>query len=161
MFDIIGKRRWFYIFSALITIPGLIFILLTPLSGGQAGLQFSIDFTGGTVWEIRFDRPDQPLPAQVREVMAEQGLDASVALTTYGDQQFVLIRTEPIGLIDAPVTASPTPGVTGSPTTTRSPGASPGVTAEPTASPTASPSPAGSPAASPTGSPAPPAPSGS
>ena len=56
MFDIIGKRRWFYIFSALIMIPGLIFILLTPLSDGQAGLKFSIDFTGGTVWEIHFAR---------------------------------------------------------------------------------------------------------
>ena len=35
MFDIIGKRRWFYLFSLLITIPGLIFILLTPLHRRQ------------------------------------------------------------------------------------------------------------------------------
>ena len=54
MFDIIGKRRWFYLISLAITIPGLIFILLTPLTGGKVGLQFSIDFTGGTVWEVHF-----------------------------------------------------------------------------------------------------------
>ena len=48
MFDIVGKRRWFFLFSALITIPGVIFILLTPLTNGQAGLKFSIDYTGGT-----------------------------------------------------------------------------------------------------------------
>ena len=30
VFDIIGKRRWFFLLSLLITIPGLIFILLSP-----------------------------------------------------------------------------------------------------------------------------------
>ena len=63
VFDIIGKRRWFFLFSALITIPGLLFILLTPLTGEKEGLQFSIDYTGGTKWEIRFEdanvTPDQ------------------------------------------------------------------------------------------------------
>ena len=54
MFDIVGKRNWFFAFSLLITIPGLIFILLTPLSNGAAGLKFSIDYTGGTEWSIRF-----------------------------------------------------------------------------------------------------------
>ncbi|MEA2675116.1 MAG: hypothetical protein QOI92_2308, partial [Chloroflexota bacterium] len=29
MFDIVGKRRWFFILSLLVTIPGLFFILLT------------------------------------------------------------------------------------------------------------------------------------
>ena len=47
MYDIIGKRRWFFLLSALVTIPGLIFILLTPLTGGKEGLQFTIDYTGG------------------------------------------------------------------------------------------------------------------
>ena len=54
MFDVIGKKRWFFAFSLLITIPGLVFILLTPITGGEAGLKFSIDYTGGTVWSIRF-----------------------------------------------------------------------------------------------------------
>jgi len=35
VFDVIGKRRWFFLFSGLLTIPGLIFILLTPLSNGS------------------------------------------------------------------------------------------------------------------------------
>ena len=33
MFDVIGKRRWFYIVSLVLTIPGLVFILLTPVHG--------------------------------------------------------------------------------------------------------------------------------
>jgi len=28
MYDIVGKKRWYFLFSALITIPGLIFVLL-------------------------------------------------------------------------------------------------------------------------------------
>ena len=55
MFDIIAKRRWFYAVSLAITIPGLFFILLTPLT--QYGLQFTIDYIGGTKWEIRFENP--------------------------------------------------------------------------------------------------------
>jgi preprotein translocase subunit SecF len=50
VFDIIGKRRWFYAISLAITIPGLVFILLTPFT--DLGLQFTIDYTGGTRWEI-------------------------------------------------------------------------------------------------------------
>ena len=51
MYDIVGKRRWYFLFSALITIPGLVFIVL-------GGLKPTVDFTGGTVWQVRFaDRP--------------------------------------------------------------------------------------------------------
>ena len=55
-----------------ITIPGLIFILLGPITGGKVGLQFAIDFTGGTVWTIRFE--DANVTAdQVKAVLDEQG----------------------------------------------------------------------------------------
>jgi preprotein translocase subunit SecF len=156
MFDLIGKRRWFYLFSALITIPGIIFILLTPLSGGKVGLQFSIDYTGGTVWEVHF-RDGTPSPAQVREVMTAQGLGGTVAITTSGDQSFVLIRTEQIGLaqFSPPPVATPSPSASpsASPAVSPSPGESaavgpspsPAASAEPSASPSASPSPSPTP----------------
>jgi len=158
MYDIVGKRRWFYVFSALITIPGLIFLLLTPLTGGQLGLQFSIDFTGGTVWEVRF-RDQTPTPAQVREVMAEQGLPGSVAITTTGDQQYVLIRTEPIGLTD--FEEVPPPGATPEATPDGTPAAeaTPGPDASPTplASPMADASPTAGASPTPVGASPPPA----
>ena len=72
-----AKRRWFYLISLAITIPGLIFILLTPFT--DAGLQFTIDYTGGTKWEIRFEDPNVT-PDQVEAVFAQQGLEA-VAVT--------------------------------------------------------------------------------
>ena len=102
MFDIIGKRRWFYAFSLLITIPGLIFILLTPFT--DAGLQFTIDYTGGTNWEIRFQDPNVT-PDQVEAVFAEEGLAATAVTTGSG---FIDIKTEPIGLVEAPA-ATPVP----------------------------------------------------
>src|SRR6476469_3815645 len=105
MFDLVGKRRWFYLFSALIMIPGIIFIALTPLTGGKEGLKFSIDFTGGTVWEVHFHN-GTPSPADVHLVMQDQGLPGTVAITTAGDKEYVLIRTEQIGLTQLP---SPSP----------------------------------------------------
>lgn len=141
MFDIIGKRRRFYLFSLAVTIPGLFFILLTPFT--DAGLQFSIDYTGGTVWEIKFEGPNVA-PDQVEAVFAQQGL-AAVAIST--GSGFIQIKTEPIGL--APVAqATPVPTLptgSGSP----NPSGSPGASASPSASPSGSPAPSASAAASP------------
>ena len=91
MFDVIGKRRWFYIFSLAITIPGLVFILLTPFT--DAGLQFTIDYTGGTKWEIRFEDASVT-PDQVEAVFAKQGLEATAVSTGSG---FIEIKTDPAG----------------------------------------------------------------
>ena len=102
MFDVIGKRRWFYLFSLLITIPGLFFILLTPT--GSGGLQFTIDYTGGTRWEIRFQDP-AVTPDQVKAVFAAQGLEASAVATGSG---FIEIKTQQIvGLEENQPSATP------------------------------------------------------
>jgi len=108
VFDVISKRRWFYLLSLIITVPGLFFILLTPVT--DAGLQFTIDYTGGTRWEIRFQDPNVT-PDQVEAVFAQQGLQA-VAVTTGGG--FIEVKTEQIaGLID--LTPTPSAGPSGSP----------------------------------------------
>lgn len=139
MFDVIGKRRWFYVFSLLLTIPGLIFILISPFS--DAGLQLTIDYTGGTRWEIRFADPNVT-PDQVEAVFAANGLEATAIRTQSG---YIEIKTEPIGLVEAEPSASPSssPSASGS-------GAASGSSA-PSVSPSASSSP--SPSASPSGSP--------
>ena len=64
MDKIIARKRWFFVFSILITIPGLLFTLATPFSGGSIGLKFSIDYTGGTIWEFRPESPADPLVVQ-------------------------------------------------------------------------------------------------
>ena len=149
MFDIIGKRRWFYLFSLLITIPGLIFILATPLSGGKVGLQFSIDFTGGTVWEIHFKDGTPTIP-QVQAIMAEQDLPGTAAITTQGDKEYVLIRTIQIGLAEFPATPSPLPSTSAPPSGSAAASGSPGASVTPTPAPsaTATASPSAQPSAS-------------
>ena len=112
MFDVVGKKRWYFLFSALITIPGLIFIALTWLSNGSAGLQFTIDYTGGTKWELRFEDPSVTA-GEVEQVFAANGLEASVIVTGDG---FFEIKTEPIGL--RPPAPSPTPVPTLAPSAT-------------------------------------------
>jgi preprotein translocase subunit SecF len=124
MYDIVGKRNWYFAFSALVTIPGLIFILL-------GGLKPSVDFTGGTVWQVRF--ADRPSATEVRAALVE--LDHPEAEVRTLDDGFLEIRTEPIGLL---------PPQTPIPSISLAPSAS--AQASPTSSP--SPTPAGSPGAS-------------
>ena len=148
MFDIIGKRRWFFLLSGLVTIPGLIFILLTPISAGAAGLQFTIDYTGGTTWQLRFENPNVTAD-QVASVFKANGLQAIVV--RQGDK-FMDIKTDPIDL--AEVAPTPTPIPTLSPSASASASGSPGASASASAA-TASASPAPSASAGASGSPAP------
>jgi preprotein translocase subunit SecF len=154
MFDVIGKRRWFYALSLLLTIPGLFFILISPVS--DAGLQLTIDYTGGTRWEIKFEDP-AVTPEQVESVFAANGLEASAIRTGSG---YIEIKTEPIGLQPVPAaTAAPSASPSGSAAPSGSAGASgsasPGASASPasSASPAASASPGASPSASPSAGP--------
>jgi len=173
VFDIIGKRNWFFALSLAVTIPGLIFILLGPITGGKAGLQFAIDFTGGTVWSIRFQDPNVTSD-QVKNVFTAQGFESSV--TRSGDG-FIEIRTKeanlaapapvptalPVASASAGTSASPDAsapaGTSASPAASASAAASPSASASPapSSSSSASPAPSGSaaPGASPSASPGP------
>jgi preprotein translocase subunit SecF len=128
MFDLVGKKRYYFILSAFFTIPGLIFILL-------GGLKPSIDFTGGTTWEVKY--ASAPAPAQVEAALAELGHpEATVQQLSDG---YLKIQTTPIDLLPP---ASPEPVPSGSilPVPSGASGApAPTPTATPTPSPTASP----------------------
>ena len=82
MLDIVTRRKWFYLFSLAITVPGLVFLLL-------GGLKPGIDFTGGTIWELRFAQPVQSMT--VREVLAAHGYDNAQVQIAEGS--VALIRT--------------------------------------------------------------------
>jgi preprotein translocase subunit SecF len=157
MYDIVGKRRWYYLFSALITIPGLFFIII-------GGLKPSIDFTGGTVWQVRF--LDDPAPEEVQAALVDLGHPEAIVESV--DSGFLEIRLAPIefpivGGIPTPsptptTTPSPTPTPSASPTPVGSPGGSPTPSPSPTPTPSPTPSPSPTPTPSPTPSPTPPPP---
>jgi preprotein translocase subunit SecF len=88
MYDIVGKKRWYFLFSGLITIPGLIFILL-------GGLRPTIDFTGGTVWQVRF--ASQPAPASVQAQLVSLGHPEATVSSI--DNGYLQIRTSPVDLL--------------------------------------------------------------
>ena len=146
MYDIVGKRNLWFAISAILTIPGLLFIVL-------GGLRPSIDFTGGTEWEVRY--ADQPSAAEMTATLAELGYPD--ALVTELSDGFLRIRTEPIDLVPAQ-TPAPSPSTSASASAVASPSASASASAEPSASPSAaaSPSASGSASASPSAEPTPP-----
>jgi preprotein translocase subunit SecF len=147
-----GRKRWFFAFSLLVTIPGLVFILLTPITGGNIGLKFSIDYTGGTLWEFKFVDPNVT-PEQAKAVFVEQGLEDTTVVRTDGG--YLLARTEPVGLRGADASAAPetSPAPSGSAGASGSPAASATTAPSSSAATSGSPAPSGSAATS--GSPAP------
>jgi preprotein translocase subunit SecF len=137
MLDIVGKRRWYFLFSAIITLPGLVFILL-------GGLKPSVDFTGGTVWQVRY--ADEPTPAEVTAALVELGHpDATVR---DADDGYLEIRTDPIGLAPPPTplpsVAPAASGASGTPAPSGG-GAAASASASPSPTPTATPGASGSP----------------
>jgi preprotein translocase subunit SecF len=124
MYDVVGKRNLWFAISALLTIPGLLFIFL-------GGLKPSIDFTGGTEWEVRHG--DEPSAAEMTATLTELGYPD--ALVTQLSDGFLRIRTEPIDLIPAG-TAAPSPSTSASTSASASAQASASASAE--ASPSAS-----------------------
>ncbi|VBB06049.1 bacterial translocase secf protein signature [Lucifera butyrica] len=67
-FDIIGKRYWWFALSALIIIPGLISIAVQ-------GFNFGIDFTGGTMLDLKFAKPVAVV--EVRDALKDYHLENS------------------------------------------------------------------------------------
>ncbi|HEX3219504.1 MAG TPA: protein translocase subunit SecF [Candidatus Limnocylindria bacterium] len=128
MLDIVGKRRWYYLLSALLTLPGLVFVAL-------GGLKPSVDFTGGTVWQVRY--ASDPQPTAVHAALVELGHPEAVVRSL--SDGFIEIRTAEIGLLPP---QTPIPSFSTAP----APSASGSVAATP--SPTPSPTPVPSPGAS-------------
>ncbi len=90
MLNIVGKRGWYFVFSALLIIPGLLSMIAPPgWASGGSGLRPGIDFTSGSVLNIAFTEPVET--AEVRAVLAEQGHPA--ALVQSVSDRAVLIRT--------------------------------------------------------------------
>ena len=82
-YDFVGKRRWFYLSSAALIAISLLSILV------RGGLNYGIDFTGGALIQVRYDKP-------VSVDLVRRGLDeiklGSAVIQQFGDVQEYLIR---------------------------------------------------------------------
>jgi len=86
MFDIVGKRRWFFVISGVVILVGIIFLAVS-------GLRLGIEFSSGSMMRVNFEQEvDQ---AQLREELTSLGYgDAIVQHTGGGD---FYIRTGELG----------------------------------------------------------------
>jgi preprotein translocase subunit SecF len=84
MWDIVGKRYLWFGLSLLIIVPGLLALLLW-------GMPVAIDFTGGSLLDIRFNSTP-PQSEQIKAIYARFGYDDAV-VQTVGDLGYQ-IRTK-------------------------------------------------------------------
>lgn len=88
-FDIASRGKIWFILSLLVILPGLFCMF-------SKGFNFGIDFTGGTIIDLKFDRP--VTVAQVREGLRPFGMDGSTIQLSGNESdvessQSVMIRT--------------------------------------------------------------------
>jgi preprotein translocase subunit SecF len=82
-YDFIGKRKWAYIVSIALTL-----ISLSSLAV-KGGLRYDIDFTGGTLIQVRFEQP--PTIAKIRASLGTIHLGESI-IQQFGDANEFIIR---------------------------------------------------------------------
>jgi len=90
LWDVMGLRKWGYMLSLLVTIPGLV-VLILNVANGHGALNWGVDFTGGNFLHLRLERPFDT--GQVREVVDRFATGQSVIQKT-GQESF--IRTRPL-----------------------------------------------------------------
>jgi preprotein translocase subunit SecF len=90
MFNIIQRRYWYFALSAFVIVPGLIAMIIS-LSRYGTIVKLGIDFTGGAIQELHFQKAVQP--ADVRQVFVNQGYGDTVVQTST-DEQTVIIRSK-------------------------------------------------------------------
>lgn len=87
MFDIVGKRYWYFVFSALIMIPG--FVALAAF-----GLPLAIDFTGGSLLQLEFNQAVDVSTAEIKAIYAAQDPELDDPLVQTSGERGLLIRSK-------------------------------------------------------------------
>jgi len=91
MINFMRRKKIYFLLSALVLVPGIFSLVLFWLKP-------SIDFTGGTLWEVRFAESvvssQEPVVEIIRETFTGQGLEIA-SIQASGEKQFI-IRTVPL-----------------------------------------------------------------
>nr|WP_254150992.1 protein translocase subunit SecF [Candidatus Chloroploca mongolica] len=104
--QLVKRRYWWFVLSLAMILPGLYFLLLHPLiTTGQPrlGLRPSIDFSGGSLWEVRFAEraPGELGSSEVGAAFAAAGFDNAQVQMSQVDLDgnlivTALVRTRPL-----------------------------------------------------------------
>jgi preprotein translocase subunit SecF len=86
-YDFIGRKKLWFTISGIVIAIGLVFLL-------TSGLNFGIDFEGGTAWQAPIERGNAST-GDVRDLMGANGLpDAEVAILKTGGNETVRVQAE-------------------------------------------------------------------
>lgn len=83
--NLMKYKLWYFVFSAVIILPGLYFLL-------TSGLKLGIDFTGGALLEYKFEK--SIAVNKLREEISSQGIEVG-QVTPSADNTYI-IRTKPV-----------------------------------------------------------------
>lgn len=95
MVDIVGKRYWYFAISLLIIVPGLIAMGIHWAETGQP-FRLAIDFTGGTLLELKFDQTPAFKTDDVVRIFGEFGFGSNEVLVQPSGNDTLIIRTREI-----------------------------------------------------------------
>ncbi len=79
--DFVAKRSWFFLFSFLVILPGVVFLIINP------GLRAGIDFRGGSTMTLAFSNP--VTQEQLRTQLAALG-EVDSTVQNFGDNTYFL-----------------------------------------------------------------------
>lgn len=87
MFNIVGKRNWYFAFSLAIILPGALSLFLW-------GLKLSIDFTGGSRVTLLYpQKVNERTVEQVHKAFAQERIEI---VTLQQSENRVIVRTKPL-----------------------------------------------------------------
>jgi len=101
MLDLVGRRRWFYLVSFLVLLPGIISLIIPP------ALKAGIEFTSGTNFSVHF--AEDVGSAELRDTLADLGHPEARVQST-GQNEFVVRTKELSGAAAAPEMGPARPG---------------------------------------------------
>ena len=81
-YDFLRRRKVAYLITLVLTVPGLLFVLFR-------GLNYSVEFTGGTLMQVETQKPVDV--GAVRSALTERGI-AGPEIQTFGSNRELVIR---------------------------------------------------------------------
>lgn len=95
MLDIVGKRYWYFALSLLVIVPGLIAMGIHWAEKGEP-FSLSIEFTGGTVLDLKFDQPQTFQTDEVANILGQFGMSPTDVSVQPSGNDTLVIRTKEI-----------------------------------------------------------------
>lgn len=85
MNNLMKLKAWYFVFSLLIILPGLYYLL-------TSGLKLGIDFTGGALLEYKFEKSIEV--NELKQQISSQGIEVGQAIPS--SENIYIIRTKPV-----------------------------------------------------------------